>query len=303
MVELARDALDPQKQVYTVLERYRQKGAAGVDYSRFPTMVALAKDAGDLALSESLAQQYLNDHIYKKDAASLTAEEVGFIAGNVKNSADRGFSLFSTPATAKVIDRIMERPGYASSVADNIIRAEFITPKLDKTASAPPDWKPFEEAIAKKYGRETAERVVLDAKHTWHWEREDWTNFFRYYFERMERFGADMTTMSRAFINNAVYGWLLPSVDDPVLIGKAADWMKKIVEADAGEELDGSLRADNIDTYANVLYKAGRREEAVAWQKKAVELDEAHTRESGSQPNAEMRATLEKMQRDEPIWN
>jgi hypothetical protein len=49
-----------------------------------------------------------------------------------------------------------------------------------------------------------------------------------------------------------------------------------------------------IDTYDNLLYKSGRIKEAIKWKTKAVQL---------SNNGNEYIDTLEKMNREEPIWS
>jgi hypothetical protein len=48
-----------------------------------------------------------------------------------------------------------------------------------------------------------------------------------------------------------------------------------------------------IDTYANLLYKAGKRDQAIKWEKKAVKM---------SNEDKEFVNTLRKMERGEKTW-
>jgi Mn-dependent DtxR family transcriptional regulator len=52
--------------------------------------------------------------------------------------------------------------------------------------------------------------------------------------------------------------------------------------------------AANMDTYANLLYKLGRKEEAIAREEIAAEL---------SPDDKSFRETLYKMRKDEKTWN
>ncbi|GAB3050416.1 thioredoxin family protein [Spirosoma pulveris] len=69
-------------------------------------------------------------------------------------------------------------------------------------------------------------------------------------------------------------------VDEPELLEKALNWAKR--------SLNIQTHAANLDTYAHLLYKLGRRQEAIEWQTKAVEA-ERDTDQSNS------KETLEKM--------
>jgi hypothetical protein len=55
-----------------------------------------------------------------------------------------------------------------------------------------------------------------------------------------------------------------------------------------------------MDTYANLLYKQGRRSEAISWEKKAIELlqNEVHFVDY----RKDFESTIEKMKRGVPTW-
>jgi hypothetical protein len=50
-----------------------------------------------------------------------------------------------------------------------------------------------------------------------------------------------------------------------------------------------------IDTYANILYKLGKKEEAISWEEKAVTL-------VGEADKKSYQETLDKMKRGEKTW-
>jgi hypothetical protein len=53
-----------------------------------------------------------------------------------------------------------------------------------------------------------------------------------------------------------------------------------------------------MDTYANLLHKAGNTKEAIVWQKKAIDLLKAQGEDS-----EDFEDTLAKMERGEKTWN
>jgi tetratricopeptide (TPR) repeat protein len=69
-------------------------------------------------------------------------------------------------------------------------------------------------------------------------------------------------------------------VDEPEVLEKALAWAKR--------SMDIQPRAANMDTYAHLLYKLGRRQEAVEWQMKAVEAE-------GDNDTRNSKEALEKM--------
>jgi len=71
-------------------------------------------------------------------------------------------------------------------------------------------------------------------------------------------------------------------------VEEALEWSKRSFENQKNPAF--------IDTYANILYKLGKRDEAVSWEKKALDLA----------PDAEKKGyqeTIDKMNKNEKTWN
>ena len=71
-------------------------------------------------------------------------------------------------------------------------------------------------------------------------------------------------------------------------VAKALEWSKR------------SLKENNepafIDTYANLLYKLGKKDEAIIWEQKAFDLAPESDRR-------DIQETLDKMKAGEKTWN
>ena len=73
---------------------------------------------------------------------------------------------------------------------------------------------------------------------------------------------------------------------DAAILQKSIGWMKMIVRSYPKE-------AEYIDTYANLLYKTGKRKEAMLWEQKALLLS----------PGAgDILANYAKMKKGEATW-
>jgi hypothetical protein len=69
------------------------------------------------------------------------------------------------------------------------------------------------------------------------------------------------------------------------------------------DALDWSKRSFNdkpipgyMDTYANILYKMGKKDDAITWEQKAADL-------SAGDEKAGYQSTIEKMKKGEKTWN
>jgi thiol-disulfide isomerase/thioredoxin len=302
MIELAQAALNPEKQVYTQLERYRSAKAPGaLDHERLFQLALAAKEAGDAALSATLTRQYITDYLLKKDPATLTERDIALIAQKTLTSKDPGFALLGNPSSAAIIDRILKRPGYTQTTVDWIVRNEEITPKMSKTGPEP-DWAEITAVLTRKYDAARAERVVIDGRYRWHYERQEWKQFWHWYALKLGKYGIGTGTMDRAQTNEVMFNVIFPKIDDPEILAEAAAWMEKVVKVNAddpGMPLSG--RATALDTYAQLLYKAGKKDEAIAAQQQAVELEATEARQNKTQPRPEFAQVLGKMQRGESL--
>lgn len=100
-------------------------------------------------------------------------------------------------------------------------------------------------------------------------------------------------TVYDSLYNSGMYNdwaWsLFGKTNDKRLLEKALVWAKKGIDI----EKDPFRQANILDTYANLLYKLGRKEEALEWQKKAT---------TASPGDTEIKGNYEKMLKGEKTW-
>jgi thioredoxin-related protein len=311
LIALAKEAINPEKQLYTLLDKYRSGTVQ--DLIKFPQLAQTAKAAGDEKLAETIAQEYLEKRIYKMTPSSLRATDIVFIRENIHSSADKGFKMLIDPVIAKTINDTMIKAGfvsnYSSLVADNIIMKEEVSSLLksgEKNFEKDPDWKKIQASIEKKYGDATAGRVILNAQIKMYWEKKDWENVTRVWFKKLNTYGLDdKSYYGRSLLNNFIYETVFQKVDDKALLKEAVRWMEEIVRADSLDPALVSLltiRTNNMDTYAKLLYKYGKKEQGINWQEKAVQLDEEDARKNNKKPDDKLRKALDEMKANAFTW-
>ncbi|WP_242626750.1 sugar-binding domain-containing protein [Pseudobacter ginsenosidimutans] len=105
---------------------------------------------------------------------------------------------------------------------------------------------------------------------------------------------ADAASIYDSLYHSGMYNewaWaLFGKTSDKRLLEKALVWAKKGI----GLEKDPFKQANIMDTYANLLHKLGRTEEALVWQKKAV---------AASPGDGEIKENYEKMLKGEKTWH
>lgn len=285
----AADATNPERQYYTLLRAY-QNGQQG--YETMPYLANKTQELGDEELAHQIAGNYIRNYLDKlNDREFLTKENLAFIGtfSRAISSKNKAFQFYyNRPAE---VDSLMNIPGYARGFADYIITSEEVMPYIDsleKTNTAP-NWNKLTASIKSKYNTTYAARIVANTKVSWYREKKDWKNYTKYLVQKME--GEDVKTLPRGvgsilLLNNSAWEVFQYS-NDAHELQKALSWI------DAAIPMDPNNPAGMLDTKANILYKLGRKDEAISTQERAIALA----------PDADdMKETLKKMKKGSPTW-
>lgn len=144
------------------------------------------------------------------------------------------------------------------------------------------DWTELKKIMKSKFGE-----IGLEALHSkqmmYYLDAKDWGNFGKYY---MIYFEAALKRPEYE-INNITWP-LFENVSDPKVLKFACDVVMKYAMEEWYKNDPTSW-----DTYANLLYKIGKKEEAIAWEEKVVKH---------SNQDKVFVETLEKMKKNQPTW-
>jgi hypothetical protein len=267
-----------------LLSEYR---AGGRDLRFLKRAAILAMRQNDQPHATEIGNEYL-----ARVPQPYAAEVWEFIYAATRTSKDRGFAaLREHPAEANrafaEIDSVLA-PRTAEGKVREVIYREEIEPSLKDTARKP-DWAEIEQRVSAKYGalgaEEVAGRRMLAAL-----EVADWKSFGHYYV-RYFTTAAHRSEYPLGTVSYAVF----ENVTDRETLESAIRVMGPAVRGES-PDLDtfGAGTATQMDTYANLLYKAGRTAEALEWQHKANE------RTQGRDPL--IAENLAKMKAGKPTW-
>lgn len=200
-----------------------------------------------------------------------------FLYTVTRTSSDTGFAIYR--AQPAKVNEVIGRYA-AERKLMSVIAKEEIEPYTE-VPNATIDWDKIENAVKSKYG-EWGQEVYYGRRTGYHWEKQQWKEFGKYYklyFDRaIGRSGMHVNNMS----------WpIFEHITDTAILNTAIKAMKYDLEHYTGNDPAA------IDTYANLLYKSGREQEAIEWEQKAVTL---------SNNGKEYIETLNKMKRGEPTW-
>ncbi|MET3877668.1 thioredoxin domain-containing protein [Chitinophaga sp. OAE865] len=270
-IERCAASLNPATQYYTQLDLYK-KGNRDTAFLRQMALLALNKYDQENALL--ISKEYISK---QKDLYSPV--NLGFIAKFTNSSKDPGFNMFLH--NADKVNKILG-PGKAEQKVMDIVAQEEVYPELMKKDGSKPDWAALESSLTKKYPS-FAEELILKTKVQYFSYVKDADNAVANIVAYMKKYGhkADPQSLNE-------YAWtIFEKCNDMQCIEQALEWSKRSFK-------DNEVPAF-MDTYANLLYKSGKKEDALAWEEKAL------NKASGDEKK-NYETTLEKMKKGEKYW-
>ena len=289
---LARKAMDPQQQYFTLLASYQK------DNSDYAVMPYLAKMAGILRqkdLETVITQAYIQ-HLETLPSDQLwTRENLDFMRLHSKaiNSGRKIFQFYYRDR--KRIDSIMDRRGYSDGLINSVIYDDKIAPTLDIAikAKSEPHWHRIERIIEKKYNRTYAEKNVLKGRMDFYHTTKEWEKYITYYIRWQEE--TSIPTIHRESLKNMSVASFLNYCAWEIF-----QYSKKKKELDTAISwTDLALSMSSIpdphamDTKANLLYKIGKKDEAIRLEEQSYNL---------ANNDKEIQGNFEKMKNGLPTW-
>ncbi len=266
------DALDPEKQYYTLVRKYE---AGEKDPTFLRNLATASQNAYDREGIAKYSKEYLAT---QKDL--LTAENIKFLGDFTQTSKDPGFNLMVKNAAA--FNKVLGE-GKAEETIKAIVMQEEVYPKVFRSKEAP-NWTVLQSSLTAKYPT-IAKEAVSQAKVMYYSNKADWPNFSVAFTNHLKAYGKKTTPEQ---LNQ--YAWaVFEGCDDLACVKQAVEWSKKSVDLTSNPMF--------IDTYANLLHKTGNQAEAVKWEEKAIAiLKEKNEDYKGYEE------TLEKIKKGEKTW-
>jgi hypothetical protein len=157
-----------------------------------------------------------------------------------------------------------------------------------------PDWVQLQKMISKKYGEQYVEDNLLGAKVSWYRYKKDALNFTKYLTQQTDKSfrkdGIPPGVLAIAGFNNSAME-VFQYDNNPLDLKKALTWETELV--DKAREGKDPVISGLMDTKASLLYKIGKKAEAIKIEEEAILFD----------PNdPDMRLNLTKMKKGDKIW-
>lgn len=264
----AKQALNPETQYYTMLKKY---DAANPSPEALKELVAIAESAYDDENAAKYATLYLAT---QKDL--YTKANLEFLSKYTKNSKSKGFDVILKDS--KKVDAVLGK-GKANEILSKVILNENVYPGLRKPTA---NIDSLIAVASAKYPTVDMRKSTDLLRVQFYQGTKKWDKFQPAVLDYMKKYGSEVTA---EMLNS--FAWaVFENCKDPDCVASALAWSKRSVEET--QEKDPAI----LDTYANLLYKLGKKSEAIAMQQKAVNL--VPTDKKG-----DYQATLDKMKKGE----
>lgn len=264
-------ALKPSTQYYSQFAKYQ----SGEKDPTFLYNLAIAsEEAYELENAAKIANEYLetqNNYFTKENAA--------FIVRFAESTTDKAFAILLE--NAEKFNQIGGNTDATSRLIGVIKSDEIFTP-LNKKINTPPDWNLMGTKLKAKYPK-YGEEALAGVKLVYYQLKADWINYASAVKSYMKQYSENATPGQ---MND--YAWtIFENVNDPVVLADAIEWSKRSFASKENPMY--------MDTYANLLYKVGKKEEAITWEQKAMDM-------VSDAEKSDYETTLTKMKKSEKTW-
>lgn len=304
-IDMANEALDPEKAKLGRLMEDYQTGK-----KNYPMMGALAIYAKnvvkDKTLANKIAKEYMEKYLETRPEMELySISTLGFVDqfSSLVKTDDHIFDVCYNHGSK--IDSIMHLLGWADDIVKQAIVREKIVNKVavdNKPLSKNPDWFGITQIIKRKYKRLDAYQLVLNVK-IWYYRNVavDWQLWADYTKEKVSKYPPKGDDKWNVFMTLNMPAWdAFLHCEQTAVLQMALSWSERSIQL---EQPDPSVQY--LDTRANLLYKLGRKEEALQQEEKAIEKCKEMEKAAGTTQNSflgEFSANLEKMRQGERTW-
>jgi protein-disulfide isomerase-like protein with CxxC motif len=264
-ITLAKTAIDPQQQFYTLISEYEH---ADRNYAAMLQWITIAERLGEDSIAEAFAEEYIH-YLESLEKGQLWTKENLTVINAIKNfvsSKDKLFRLYFQDKGT--IDSVMHAPGYSDGLINNIIYKDEITSQLDEASEkkVEPAWHNIQKGIKKKYGN-TYVKNVLIGRVNYYQTNAEWGKYVKYLVLQTEARIPSLTpgVGSEWYLSDNAYEVFKYS-DDKKKLEKALSWVERGLAMITGPDPSA------MDTKANLLYKLGRKEEGLTLEEQSANL-------------------------------
>lgn len=262
---IVQNSQDPSEQLYTLIENWRSGKLSN------PEIAALAvklEKKGEKEFAEQIARSYFECFLYKLSANQFfSVENIQFFNqfNRVIRSNDKMFIwTLKNPAIADSLSGM--KRGFAAALIESVISREDIQPviELSQKQGKVPDWGEIVRIVSKKYQYNQAYRLILRVKTSWYKFYKHWDAYIPSLIQLYDTIG-DLSKIHWLQLDGAAND-ILDHSNNKEQLQKALAWSELAIQSHINDRSAKDAPWGGIQcTYANLLYKLGRKAEAIKY--------------------------------------
>jgi thioredoxin-related protein len=294
-LSLAKMSKDPNRNFAGLVDKYKRHNLKD---EQLLDLAFLAQKIQQDSLATIVATKYKKEYIDKRPICQVLNKGLVKILttfGSIFSFNDELIRFFYTnPAQCDSVLGIYK--GYAKDYIAYLITRDDVSPVIfpfGKALNKTPNFDSLEVEISEKYDKQIAKKIMIDARLQWYEKRNDWQMVIKNIIKRIEFQGIDTSIGGRNRLSDIVFGYIFKHGEDKEDLQKGISYMETILKIDSSDHL-------TIDTYANILYKAGYYRKALEQENKALLLAEKNDENSSIK---EYKNNITKMKHRLPTWN
>jgi hypothetical protein len=247
-VTMLESKLDTNRQFYTIRERYLH-GDRSADLIR--NLLPEAVKIGDMTIAYDIHDQYIStiDTPYSTD--QLVA-----VSSSMTSIRSAGFPIILSYVEKN--SSLLSNRGFAKNTVKFLINQEMLKLYVGNKG------KQIEWAAISKHARviskSLSKQIVMEMQIEEANGRQDWESMGRIKLDYYDKYASSFNHNEKFFMNNELMDIFLKCNTKSILL-RAAAWSKTTISRVPGEESPACM-----DTYANLIYKAGKKDDALIWQ-------------------------------------
>lgn len=271
-IALAKEGLDPNTQYVTLLKKFE---ANPNDVTVAKTLAAAAGKAYDKATESKASAVIINNSSIDE---LLTKENLPYLSKAASAGDAKAFDIVRK--NTEKYDQLSSAGASKRLLATALFNSKVFP--LQKTADEATFLKAIEDTKAANPDIDINE-LVISYMPNYYKSKKNWPK----YRDAVNQYVTQLGDKIRPEMLNS-YAWtIFENCTDPACLDAAIAWSEKGLSIKESAAL--------LDTYANVLHKAGKTKEAIVAQEKAISLVEEDSKK-------EYEATLALMKKGLPTW-
>ncbi|QJB39077.1 thioredoxin family protein [Chitinophaga oryzae] len=292
-IEICQEASDQTKNYASLEKRFQQGELAGDDLLKFAFKLSSYRND---SMAIIVAQKY-------KTTVLDTSSPKQILTPSFSRFYEKFPSLLTVNSSilkwmhkhSEESDIAVGVKGFTDHVLKNIIGRDIVSKRLTSlTPSSTPSWEAIKNEIAINWDNNTADRIIIDSKVNWYRSHKQWDSTIKYQIIQIDQLpSTQYNVIQAAAINNFIWDIVLKHSKDSFSLTRSCEYMENI-------NAQYPNNAQFLDTYANTLYKSGKKSKAIAVERNALNI----IKSSPQQEDIDIyKQTLKKMENNETIIN